>query len=547
MHYPVADRVARDHQLKDAGPPAEAGIAATVATGAAIQRRALRQIEVRGQLLVVRLVRLLAVRADRPHQALCHRRRQGAGYQVGLHAYVQQARHRGARVVRVKGREHQVPGQRRLHGRLGRLQVADLADHHDIRIVSQNGAQPAREGHVDLGVHLYLVDSVQVILDGVFDGEQLDLAADDFLKRRVQGGRLSAAGRAGYQDDPVRTRDQGVEQSERVGVHAQFRQRVQHGALVENPHDDPLAEEHRDHADADVDLASAHLELYPPVLREALLGDVQVGHDLDTADDRRLELADLRGDRGVLKHAVDAIADAQVVLVRLDMNIAGPLVQRLQEYLVDQLYDRCLLGHLQQVFAVLGGLGNHPEAVGAHHLVDGVAADAEVGLYELGDLVGRREYRFDLQPCHQPQLVEGVQVERVGGGHRQRVVVAPDGNDLLAEDQFGRQGLQRLGVELHRRQVDRRDRQLLPDDLQQLFLADAAHFQQRPVEAQALGLAEVLGPGKVLGAHKPLFQQHFSYAHGCSPGRCAQTSTAHILTPPAAFTQPSPSRLHKYD
>jgi hypothetical protein len=46
----------------------------------------------------------------------------------------------------VHGGEHQVAGQRRLHGDLRRLGVADLADHDLVRVVAQDGAQAAREG-----------------------------------------------------------------------------------------------------------------------------------------------------------------------------------------------------------------------------------------------------------------------------------------------------------------------------------------------------------------------------------------------------------------
>ena len=40
-----------------------------------------------------------------------------------------------------------------------------------------------------------------------------------------------------------------------------------------------------------------HAELDAAVLRQALLGDVQPGHDLEAADDRRLEAVDLRRHR----------------------------------------------------------------------------------------------------------------------------------------------------------------------------------------------------------------------------------------------------------
>ena len=55
-------------------------------------------------------------------------------------------------------------------------QVADLADHDDVRILPQDRAQHAGERQADLRLHLDLVDAGQLVLDRVLDGE--DLARD---------------------------------------------------------------------------------------------------------------------------------------------------------------------------------------------------------------------------------------------------------------------------------------------------------------------------------------------------------------------------------
>ena len=51
----------------------------------------------------------------------------------------------------VQGREHQVAGQRSSHRDLGGSPVADLADHHHVRVLAGSPAGRG-EGHVDLGV-----------------------------------------------------------------------------------------------------------------------------------------------------------------------------------------------------------------------------------------------------------------------------------------------------------------------------------------------------------------------------------------------------------
>ena len=61
------------------------------------------------------------------------------------------------------------PVSARLHRDLRGLEVADFADHHHVRVLAQDGAQAAREGHLDLGVDLGLADAVDVVLDRVLD------------------------------------------------------------------------------------------------------------------------------------------------------------------------------------------------------------------------------------------------------------------------------------------------------------------------------------------------------------------------------------------
>ena len=65
-------------------------------------------------------------------------------------------------------------------------------------------------------------------------------------------------------------------------------------ALSSNAHHNALAKEHGNHTHTDIDLAAADLEFDAPILRHPSFGDVHVGQDLDAADDRRLELVNLR-------------------------------------------------------------------------------------------------------------------------------------------------------------------------------------------------------------------------------------------------------------
>ena len=154
----------------------------------------------------------------------------------------------------------------------------------------------------------------QLVLDRIFDREDFLTPRADHLDRRVERRRLSGAGRTGDEHDAVRTRHDLREQLERVGRHPELGERDAAALLVEQTEHDALAAQRRHGRDAHVDLAVLQSQPNASVLRQPALGDVQLGHDLEAADDRRREMRRRR--RRVLQHAVDAIAHAQSVLVR---------------------------------------------------------------------------------------------------------------------------------------------------------------------------------------------------------------------------------------
>ena len=80
-------------------------------------------------------------------------------------------------------------------------------------------------------------------------------------------------------------------------------------------------------------------QLEAAVLRDALLGDVQLGHDLDARDDRRVELLVDRLHR-LVQHAVDAVLDHHLAVAGLDVDVRGAALQRVEDRRVDQLDDR---------------------------------------------------------------------------------------------------------------------------------------------------------------------------------------------------------------
>jgi hypothetical protein len=80
------------------------------------------------------------------------------------------------RIVGVQGGQHHVAGLRCLDRDLGGFQVADFADHDDVRILAQEGLQRDREGQAGLVVDVDLVDAGQVDFRRVFGRRDVDPA-----------------------------------------------------------------------------------------------------------------------------------------------------------------------------------------------------------------------------------------------------------------------------------------------------------------------------------------------------------------------------------
>ena len=109
---------------------------------------------------------LLALLADFADQALrtdeIHRSRN----QEGLNPHVEHPVDAGRGIVGVQSTENQVTGQSRFYRDFRSLQVANLTDHDDVRILPKKGAKSCSESQSYLFLGLDLVDPVEVVLDG---------------------------------------------------------------------------------------------------------------------------------------------------------------------------------------------------------------------------------------------------------------------------------------------------------------------------------------------------------------------------------------------
>ena len=83
------------------------------------------------------------------------------------------------------------------------------------------------------------------------------------------------------------------------------------------------------------------------VLRQAALGDVELGHHFQARDHCGFELARRRFD--FMQNAVDAVAHLELIFEGLDVNVRGAAFERAHEHLVDQANDRHFRGHVAQM------------------------------------------------------------------------------------------------------------------------------------------------------------------------------------------------------
>ena len=109
--------------------------------------------------------------------------------------------------------------------------------------------------------------------------------------------------------------------------------------LVQNTNDGIFAVDARHDRDAKVDRLARHPDLETPVLRDSLLGDVELRHHFHARDDRAVKLL---GDRphGRLKHAVDAVFHVDGVVAGLDVDVTGSTLYRGVDRRVHELDDR---------------------------------------------------------------------------------------------------------------------------------------------------------------------------------------------------------------
>ena len=84
-------------------------------------------------------------------------------------------------------------GEGCLHRNRGGFEIANFSDHDDVRILAQNSAQAACECHFNACVNLRLADAIEVVFDGIFNGEYVATFVVQACQAGIQGGGFTGA------------------------------------------------------------------------------------------------------------------------------------------------------------------------------------------------------------------------------------------------------------------------------------------------------------------------------------------------------------------
>jgi hypothetical protein len=219
--------------------------------------------------------------------------------------------------------------------------------------------------------------------------------------------------------------------------------------IVEDSDDDLLTERERQGTHSEVDWAAFHHDMDAAVLWQAALADIHVGHDLDARRDRRREVHG--GLERQVQRPVDTIADPQLPLGRLDVDVAGPLLDRIVNNVIHEPDDGALPGDVGGRGDVGDRLLDQLDGV-LRRVVDDVVDDehprvGHVGLHHPADVFGACDRNLHFATGEIPQLVEQEDIGRLGHGDRQHIPHAEERQNRMFFDEFARNQLEHLGVE----------------------------------------------------------------------------------------------------
>src|SRR5262245_39603212 len=231
------------------------------------------------------------------------------------------------------------------------FKVSDFTDHNDIGVLAHYMTKPFCESEADLGIDMNLIDPVHLIFDRILDRDDLAVGDIDSLESTIKCCALTAACGSGDEENTVRFGRHLTHFFVKVVGESQSAKVNQRGIRpVENTHDDAFSVHRRQRRNAKVDFFSQHLELDASILRKPPLSNIEFGHQLDARNDRGSQR--IRRSVHILQHAIHAVAQTQLLLKGLDMNVARTRLNRPGNDEIDQPNDGYFGSQISQMLDV---------------------------------------------------------------------------------------------------------------------------------------------------------------------------------------------------
>jgi hypothetical protein len=113
--------------------------------------------------------------AQAAHQSLCQHTDQRRFKQKRRHPQIEQSGDRAGGIIGMQRSQHKMPGECRLYCHLCSFEVANFADHDDVRVLPHQCPDARSETQIDARLHLKLIECRLDHLDGVFNRAYIDL------------------------------------------------------------------------------------------------------------------------------------------------------------------------------------------------------------------------------------------------------------------------------------------------------------------------------------------------------------------------------------
>ena len=203
----------------------------------------------------------------------------------------------------------------------------------------------------------------------------------------------------------------------------------------------------------------------------------------------------------LIQLAVHAVTDAKLLVVRLDVDVAGVLPHGVVEQVVDQLDHRRLPRHLLQIADVLRDVLDEREFLESLVIEDVVDHEdvrrRQVRLERGLDVLRRRANDLDLASADSLDLIDQEDVGRLADGHGQRAVHFEQGQNDVGFDELARQDLHDLRIADFRAHLGIRHAVGFRQRRGDLVLGAVAHLDEQLTEQLAMALVPLLGQGLI--------------------------------------------------